>query len=91
MKTKLIVLMISLLVSNLAVAHDPKEHAKESEAPDCQILASMDHEKMDMDDPVMQAMYARCKMTMTDHLGDGKPRDKHMDNDMHAMEEHDHD
>jgi len=70
MNTKLIVLIAALLVSMLAAAHDPKEHAKESEAPDCQTLASMDHEKTDMDDPVMKAMFAKCKQAMPEH-GDG--------------------
>lgn len=70
MNTKLIVLIAALLVSMLAAAHDPKEHAKESEAPDCKSLALMDHEKTDMDDPVMKAMFAKCKQAMPEH-GDG--------------------
>ncbi len=93
MKTKLIVLTTALSVSILAAAHDPKEHAKESEAPDCQTLASMDHEKMDMDDPVMQAMLTKCKDAMTEDHGDGHGEDTHAEKDAHATEDsiHDHD
>lgn len=76
MKTNLIVLTIALFVSMLATAHDPKEHAEESEAPDCQTLASMDHEMMDMDDPVMKAMFSKCKEAMSEH-GDGHHNDNH--------------
>ena len=80
MKAKLIVLTAALLVSMLAAAHDPREHAKESEAPDCQSLALMDHAKMDMDDPVMKAMFAKCKGAMPEQ-GDG-----HDDHDMDMKE-----
>ncbi len=90
MKNKIIVLTTTLLVSMLVAAHDPKEHAKESEAPDCQTLASMDHEKTDMDDPVMKAMFAKCKEAMPEH-GDG--HDNHdMDmKDTASIKDGDHD
>ena len=86
MKTKVILFTTALLVSILAPAHDPKEHAKEGEAPDCQALASMDQGKMDMDDPVMQAMHAKCKEAMQDHGGE-RGNDTHTDEDAHAMED----
>lgn len=76
MKINLIVLTSALLVSMLAAAHDPKEHADESGAPDCQALASMDHENMDMDDSVMKAMFAKCKEAMQGD-GDNHGKDKH--------------
>lgn len=47
-----------------AFAHDPAEHAKEAAAakagPNCAAMTSMDHSKMDPNDPVMKAMMARC-------------------------------
>lgn len=47
-----------------AFAHDPAEHAKEAAAakagPNCEALKSMDHSKMDPNDPVMKAMMAKC-------------------------------
>jgi uncharacterized protein involved in copper resistance len=50
--------------AQLAGAHDPAEHAKEAAArnaaPDCAAMNDMDHSKMDMNDPVMQAMMAKC-------------------------------
>ena len=92
MKTKIIVLTTALLVSMLVAAHDPKEHAKESKAPDCQSLASMDHAKMDMDDPVMKAMFAKCK-DATSEYGDGHDKENHdMDmKDTASIKDGDHD
>lgn len=47
-----------------AFAHDPAEHAKEAAAakagPNCEAMKSMDHSKMDPNDPVMKAMMAKC-------------------------------
>ena len=79
--------MTALLVSMLAAAHDPKEHAKESEAPDCKSLALMDHAKMDMDDPVMKAMFAKCKEAMPKH-GDNHDMDR---KDTASTKNYDHD
>ena len=84
MKTKWIVLTTALLVSMLAAAHDPKEHAKESEAPDCQTFASMDHAKMDMNGPVMQAMRAKCKEAMAEDHSEGHGEYTHVEEDAHA-------
>lgn len=54
-------------------AHDPAEHAKEAAAanagPDCAAMQNMDHSKMDMKDPVMMAMMAKCS-------GTAKPTEK---------------
>lgn len=90
MKAKLIVLVTALLVSMLAAAHDPEEHAKESGAPDCQALASMDHAKMDMDDTVMQAMLAKCKEAMTEDQGDGHGENTDVEKNARAIKDHGH-
>lgn len=75
-RTRLIVLTTSLLLSMFVTAHDPGEHAKESEAPQCEALASMDQGEIDMNDPVMQALYAKCKQeTADDHHDDGHAED----------------
>lgn len=47
-----------------AQAHDPKEHMKDAEKPDCAAMQNMDHSKMDMKDPVMQAMMKQCMQDM---------------------------
>tara|TARA_R110002072_G_scaffold13418_7_gene56189 strand:+ start:19686 stop:19958 length:273 start_codon:yes stop_codon:yes gene_type:complete len=44
-----------------ATAHDPKEHTKEQQAPDC---ASMKDMKMKMNDPITQAMMQQCEKDM---------------------------
>lgn len=65
-------LALALLVSPLTQAHDPAEHAKEAAAaqqgPDC---SKVDHSKMDMKDPVAQAMMAKCAKQQgnADHAG----------------------
>ena len=56
----------ALLVTGSAYAHDPAEHMKDNEGkgPDCAAMKNMDHSKMDMDDPVMQAMMQKCMKQM---------------------------
>lgn len=60
-----------LLLIAPAFAHDPAEHAKTAEAPDCAAMKNMDHAKMDMNDPVMQAMMRKCS-TKSDHVDSHK-------------------
>ena len=63
MRSKFITMSIaiSMLAFTLsAQAHDPKEHMKNAEKPDCAAMENMDHSKMDMNDPVMQAMMKQC-------------------------------
>lgn len=58
-------LTLSLLLFPVgAYAHSPEEHAKVAEEPDCATIKKMDHSKMDMNDPVTQAMHKRCKQQM---------------------------
>lgn len=52
----------ALLLALSAQAHEPKEHM--NEAPDCAAMKDMDHSKMDMKDPVMQAIMQRCMKAM---------------------------
>lgn len=63
MKTFLLnsaLILSSALMVAPSFAHDPAEHAKMAEAPDCDAMKKMDHSKMDMNDPVMQAMMKKC-------------------------------
>lgn len=66
-----------------ALAHDPAEHAKEAAAenaaPDCAKMKDMDMSKMDMNDPVVQAMHKKC-------MGDGKGMDMKGMHDMKGMD-----
>ncbi|MAS36268.1 MAG: hypothetical protein CL610_19850 [Anaerolineaceae bacterium] len=55
-----ILLLAALGVAFSAQAHDPKEHMKDAESPNCAAMKDMDHSKMDMNDPVMQAMVKQC-------------------------------
>ena len=74
------ILAVSLTIP-VAYAHDPAEHAKEAAAakkgPDCAAMKDMDHSKMDPNDPVRQAMMAKCGKTADhsgmDHGATGKP------------------
>lgn len=60
--TTLAVILLSFAQG--AFAHDPAEHAKEAAAakagPNCEAMKTMDHSKMDPNDPVMKAMMAKC-------------------------------
>ena len=53
-------ILSSALMVAPSFAHDPAEHAKTAEAPDCDAMKKMDHSKMDMNDPVMQALMKKC-------------------------------
>jgi len=56
----------ALLLAVSAYAHDPAEHMKDKEGQrlDCTAMKNMDHSKMDMEDPVMQAMMQKCMKQM---------------------------
>jgi len=56
-----------LLMIAPVFAHDPAEHTKTAEAPDCEAMKKMDHSKMDMDDPVMQALMKKCSAKSADN------------------------
>ena len=60
-----LILSSALLVAP-SFAHDPAEHAKTAEAPDCDAMKKMDHSKMDMNDPVMQALMKKCSAKSAD-------------------------
>ncbi|MGB3621908.1 MAG: hypothetical protein WBA20_11220 [Ketobacter sp.] len=67
MKIKPISLLLAItafVTTTYAQAHDPKEHMKDAEKPNCSAMKDMDHSKMDMDDPVMQAMMKKCMKDM---------------------------
>ena len=54
----------ALMLTLTAHAHDPKEHMKEAKNPDCSAMNRMDHSKMNLNDPVMQAMMQKCMKEM---------------------------
>jgi hypothetical protein len=63
-------------------AHDPAEHTKDSEMANCEIMKTMDHSKMDMKDPVTQAMMKKCMNKM--HNMDSKSMKKTEKMDMNG-------
>lgn len=79
-------ILSSALMVAPSFAHDPAEHAKTAEAPDCDAMKKMDHSKMDMNDPVMQALMKKCSAVHSEH----KDGDQHqgMDHgDMKSMDD----
>lgn len=76
-------LVATLLVSNPALAHDPKLHKDSNEKPNCKAMQDMDHSKMDMDDPVMQAMMKKCADA---HPADSESGDDQPNKDVPADE-----
>lgn len=67
--SKLLLATSIALASLSAHAHDPKEHMAGGEAAHCEAMQGMDHTKMDMKDPVVQAMMQKCMQQM--HSNDG--------------------
>jgi hypothetical protein len=71
-----------LLLSVFVNAHDPSEHMKDSQAPDCTAIQNMDQSKTDMNDPLVQAMMQKCAKHMHgdsapaahDHAADELPK-----------------
>ena len=90
MKTLATVIVFSTLgIAFSAQAHDPKEHMKDAEKPDCAAMTNMDHSKMDMNDPVMQAMMKQCMNDM--HHNEAKKdqaQANHQDNEKISGEQH---
>ncbi len=66
-----------------ALAHDSKEHMVKSEQLDCSPMKKMDHSKMDMNDPVMQAIMKKCmgQMRHGDSYGATKQDETSEDHD----------
>ncbi len=67
MKNKQLGVLIAvpaLMLAFSAQAHSPKEHMEKAENPDCAAMSSMDHSKMDMNDPVVMAMMQQCMSSM---------------------------
>lgn len=71
---------ISALASN-ALAHEPEKHMKDAEKPNCAAMKDMDDSKMDMNDPVMQAMMKQCMESM--HADDEASETPADDQDQH--------
>lgn len=63
----------ALMLALSAQAHNPEEHMNKGQAPNCAAMKDMYHSKMDMNDPVMQAMMQKCM-----------PKDEVMSKDGHA-------
>ncbi|MDF1589244.1 MAG: hypothetical protein P1P93_08860 [Gammaproteobacteria bacterium] len=64
MKIKVIHVLLTLFTLQapiIAYAHDKEEHTSANrEKPNCEAMKNMDHSKMDMNDPVTQAMMQKC-------------------------------
>jgi len=91
MKMKLTppILLITLFTTvTSAQAHDPKEHMKDAEKPDCSAMKDMDHSKMDMDDPVMQAMMKKCMKDMHHGKDKSESDSDHAHDDNNSEDEH---
>ena len=92
-KTHIHVITLSALAFAIsAQAHDPKEHMKDAQAPDCAAMKDMDHSKMDMDDPVTQAMMKKCMKGMKgmdhDKSENGQASDEHHSDKKSSDEQH---
>ena len=85
---------LATLLATSVLAHDPKEHAGETEKPKCSAMKNMDHSKMNMDDPVMQAMMKKCMSQMNHDESAGKDdvpdHEQKSAESTHDLKSHDH-
>ncbi|EGG93740.1 hypothetical protein IMCC1989_813 [gamma proteobacterium IMCC1989] len=91
--TTLTILTSSILLASNVYAHAPELHKKKNaEKPKCEAMKDMDHSKMDMNDPITQAMMKQCMAS--EHHGDNvhkemtehqeSKKEKHEDNGHHG-------
>ncbi|HIC45330.1 MAG: hypothetical protein VX829_07955 [Pseudomonadota bacterium] len=78
MKIKLVHIVMSVVALQVPIslyAHEQEDHANmgSSKEPNCTAMKDMDHGKMDMNDPVTQAMMQKCMShDMQGHSNDHK-------------------
>lgn len=83
------VVLPALMLALSAQAHNPEEHINKGQAPNCEAMKDMDHSKMDMNDPVMQAMMQKCMPQVETMSKDGHA-DQDMGTDAKKPAEHQH-
>lgn len=71
----------------VAQAHDPKEHAKEAEAPKCEALESDALAGLDADSPIVNALMEQCHEA---HKGNDQTADDNGDDAEKDDEHHNH-
>ena len=71
-----VLFIASLSTAYQALAHDPKEHMKTAEQPECSHLEKMDKNAMNNDDPIMQAMMKKCMDYKHHHDESGASEDQ---------------
>jgi hypothetical protein len=65
----------SFFIITTANAHDASMHKKDTaQKPQCETMDNIDHSKMDMNDPIMQAMMQQC-------MGDNSHNQAHPTNE----------
>ncbi len=72
MKHKLLRPAVTLAILSIAIsarAHNSDDRPKVEKKPNCAGMKNMDHSKMDMSDPVMQAMMKQCMRNMEKDSG----------------------
>jgi hypothetical protein len=81
LSTTVVIAASSVLWLNSAYAHDASMHKKDNaEKPKCEAMKDMDYSKMDMNDPIIQAMMKQC-MASEHHE---TKTEKHEDNGHHG-------
>ena len=76
----------AMIWASATQAHDPSEHQGAAESPDCEKMKELDHSKMDMNDPVMQAMMEQCAKANHQHDSTGAEKKvESMGHDHHKM------
>ncbi|MEZ5447170.1 MAG: hypothetical protein R3F45_15565 [Gammaproteobacteria bacterium] len=83
-----VTVLLAMLFTSAARAHDPAEHAAEAAAPDCRALGDAVNGPMDRNDPVIQAMMKQCgEAADRSHGHDGESPDHHAAGSGHSSEQ----
>ena len=69
-----LLLLASTLAVFTALAHDPADHRQKNDKPNC---AGINHNQMDINDPVAQAIMEQCSMAQADVKNDADKHTEH--------------
>lgn len=92
---KLILVPLFMLLTASANAHDPSEHQKKQEKPNCAAMQKMDHRAIDETDVVAMAMMKQCESAnLAEQEDDSHHQEEQVTSDAvkqeHSMMRHDH-
>ncbi len=90
-KNQILTFVLFLFFANFVHAHNPAEHSKQSDKPNCAAIKSMNQSKTDKNDPVLMAMMIKCKKAKKSDKADYHTSEQdHHDMAKEAPDDHTH-